>query len=123
MTPYIAIGLPPTTLKQLRLHTRRKRSLKDPDIVDRIITAVEDHTEIPFAEMLMKSSKPKRSEARQLVMYFMARKTTLSLKEIGKRVDRDHSTVIYACRHVAGLIDTEPALAELATKIERDIHK
>lgn len=45
---------------------------------------------------------------RQIAMYFIAEKTTLTLKEIGEMFGgRDHSTVIYSKETVEGLMDVD----------------
>jgi chromosomal replication initiator protein len=40
------------------------------------------------------------AEARQVAMYLIRQLTKLSLPDIGKEFDRDHSTVLYAIRKV-----------------------
>ena len=40
------------------------------------------------------------AEARQVAMYLIRKLTNLSLPDIGKEFDRDHSTVLYAVRKV-----------------------
>ena len=40
------------------------------------------------------------AEARQIAMYLTRKLTNLSLPDIGKEFDRDHSTVLYAIRKV-----------------------
>ena len=40
------------------------------------------------------------SEARQVAMYLIRKLTNLSLPDIGKEFNRDHSTVLYAIRKV-----------------------
>ena len=40
------------------------------------------------------------TEARQTAMYLIRKLTNLSLPDIGKEFDRDHSTVLYAIRKV-----------------------
>lgn len=57
---------------------------------------------------------------RQVCMYFMKLKTTLSLKEIGSFFgNRDHSTVIYASNTVNDLIDTQRFFAKRIMEIDR----
>lgn len=44
-------------------------------------------------------------EARQVFSHLMRKHTDMTLSEIGKLVNRDHSTVIHACRTVESDID------------------
>lgn len=58
--------------------------------------------------------------ARQLSMFFIKDKTTLSLKVIGKLFDgRDHSTVIYAITTVNDLIDTDKRFAATVIAVSK----
>ena len=59
---------------------------------------------------------PGSSQARQLAMYLARELTTLSLAEIARAFDRDHTTVLHAIRAVAGRL--EPG-SETATAIHR----
>ena len=43
---------------------------------------------------------------RQMAMFLMRRQTTLSLSEIGRFFDRDHTTVIHACDKIERLAET-----------------
>ena len=53
----------------------------------------------------MRSARRTNSVAlpRQMAMYLMRRMTTLSLSEIGRFFDRDHTTVIHACEKIERL--------------------
>ena len=55
------------------------------------------------------------AEARQVAMYLIRKLTNLSLPDIGKEFDRDHSTVIYAIRKV------ETALKKGSTTMQNNI--
>ena len=45
------------------------------------------------------------AEARQVAMYLMNTLGGLTTPEIGRVLNRDHSTVIYGCRRIAGLLE------------------
>jgi chromosomal replication initiator protein len=50
---------------------------------------------------------------RQVAMYLTRQLTDLSLVEIGRMFgDRDHTTVMYACEKVAGMIAADPSFSE-----------
>ena len=62
------------------------------------------------------------SLARQIAMYQIRRMTNLSLKEIGKEFNRDHSTVLNALNRVEGLVKTDPKQAEIVKDITTNIN-
>jgi len=61
--------------------------------------------------------------ARQIAMYLIKQETNYSLAQIGKELgNRDHSTVIYACKKIESHIDTSPDLKRKILDIQRTIH-
>jgi chromosomal replication initiator protein len=59
---------------------------------------------------------------RHLAMYLAMRLTPLSSVVIGKRFgDRDHSTVLYACRRIAEARLDEPELDALIVRLEETL--
>ena len=63
------------------------------------------------------------AEARQVAMYLIRKLTNLSLPDIGKEFDRDHSTALYAIRKVeASLKNGDPALQETIRQITANIN-
>lgn len=56
--------------------------------------------------------------ARSMAMYLLRQNTNLSFHDIGKLFgNRDHTTVIHACRKTAVLIDNEPSTEEAMSDI------
>ena len=75
----------------------------------------------PPAESGVRTSSPRRarpgsSRPRQIAMYLARQLTSLSLAEIARAFDRDHSTVLHAVRSVSGRL--EPG-SETAAMIHR----
>lgn len=71
---------------------------------------------------IIKSNSRKRKivTARQLAMYFVKKHTSHSLKTIGKAFGgRDHSTVIYSCRTVNDLIDSDKSFQLLVEELDK----
>lgn len=58
------------------------------------------------------------ADARQIVMYLCKKHTDLSNKGIGRRLNREHSTVLHGVKAVADRMDVEPEIAEAVSKIE-----
>lgn len=66
------------------------------------------------------------SEARQVVMYLMAKKAGYSTPEIGRELDRDHSTVLYGIEKVKKLLNDRNSgmqdnLRDIESNIERQL--
>ena len=67
-------------------------------------------------ELLSKQRSPRVARSRQLAMYMARELTGLSLAEIARGFDRDHTTVLHAVRSVKARL--EPG-SETATAIHR----
>ena len=76
--------------------------------ITQIHQIVCDFYKIPIEATQTKSRKRELVQARQVSMYFAKQKTKESLREIGLEVGgKDHATVLYACKHVNNLLDTD----------------
>lgn len=49
-------------------------------------------------------------DARHLAMYLCRQRLRMSFPALGEVFERDHSTVLDACKRLAGRLDTEPQL-------------
>jgi hypothetical protein len=58
---------------------------------------------------LLRGREPRRSYARAIAMYLARTLTGGSLPSIGQAFDRDHTTVMAACRRVKELLDEDPS--------------
>lgn len=57
---------------------------------------------------------------RQIAMYIARQYSGRSLPDIGRRIgDRDHTTVLHACRRIESLMQESPALAYLVDRVAR----
>ena len=84
------------------------RFVSDDEKAAAIIKEVSDFFKVPIP--IMKSACRKREfvQARQIAMYFIREKTSLSQFRVGLGFGgRDHSTVIHACQTVNDLIDSD----------------
>lgn len=88
------------------------RSIDRKTTIDEIQKKVAEHFNISVKEL--QSSRRARTVARprQIAMYLAKQLTSRSLPEIGRKFDRDHTTVMHAVRKVEELIVEDPALAE-----------
>jgi chromosomal replication initiator protein len=88
------------------------RSFERKTTIDEIQKKVAEYFNISVREM--QSSRRARNVARprQIAMYLAKQLTSRSLPEIGRKFDRDHTTVMHAVRKVEELIVEDASLAE-----------
>jgi chromosomal replication initiator protein len=90
--------------------------------VEFIQELVADHFELPVEILQSKTRKRQVVIARQLSMYLAKQMTNQSLKAIGENFGgRDHSTVIYSCRTVQDLMETDVIFKDTVAELERKI--
>jgi hypothetical protein len=57
---------------------------------------------------------------RQVAMYLIRKKTTLSYKQIGKKFsNKDHATVLHSCKRVKDYMDVDKTLCKKIKEIEK----
>lgn len=95
------------------------RSIDRKTTIDEIQKKVAEYFNISVKEM--QSSRRARNVARprQIAMYLAKQLTSRSLPEIGRKFDRDHTTVMHAVRKVEDLIDEDAKLAESVDDLRR----
>lgn len=88
--------------------------------IDYIQKVVCDYFNIPVYQMLSKSRKGEIVQVRHTSMYFAKKYTNLSLAQIGARTgDKDHATVLHACRAVDNLRATNAKFATDLNNIDK----
>lgn len=65
----------------------------------------------------MTSRRRDTDEARQLVMWIARQTTDKSLPQIGRILDRDHTTIMHGMRQIQRRVDTDPAFAARVSRI------
>ena len=97
------------------------RSFDRRTTIDEIQKKVAEHFNISVKEM--QSSRRARTVARprQIAMYLAKQLTSRSLPEIGRKFDRDHTTVMHAVRKVEELIMEDASLAENIETLRRTL--
>ncbi len=95
------------------------RSIDRKTTIDEIQKKVAEYFNISVKEL--QSSRRARTVARprQIAMYLAKQLTSRSLPEIGRKFDRDHTTVMHAVRKVEGLIGEDSSLAESVNALRR----
>ena len=90
--------------------------------VEFIQQLVADHFNVPVDKLHHESRKRNFVIARQLSMYLAKKHTNKSLKSIGELFGgRDHSTVIYSCRAVQDMMDTDMSFKDTVEDVERKL--
>lgn len=90
--------------------------------IDYIQKVVCDYFNIPIDMINSKTRKREIVQARQLAMFFSKRMTKASLASIGLHCgNKDHATVLHACRTVNNLIDTDKQFKAYVDELEKKI--
>ncbi len=90
--------------------------------IDFIQKIVCDYFGIPVDRISSKTRKREVVQARQLAMYFSKKLTKSSLASIGLQCgNKDHATVLHACRTVNNLIDTDKKYKNNVDELEKKI--
>lgn len=87
---------------------RITKTKKEEISVESIQTAVCDFYKVTKDALQSSSRKRNVVQARQIAMYFCKEMTKNSLAAIGKQIgNRNHATVLYACKTINNLIETD----------------
>lgn len=78
---------------------------------ERIISCISSTYRIPLADFVSERTGKPLAEARQVAMWLMRYRTPMSLPQIGKRLHRDHTTVMYGIARIAARIKSDRDLA------------
>lgn len=90
--------------------------------IDYIQKVVCDYFNLPVDSINSKTRKREIVQARQLAMYFAKKHTKASLAAIGVHCgNKDHATVLHACRTVNNLIDTDKQFRIYVEELEKKI--
>lgn len=76
--------------------------------IDYIQQTVSEYFQLDVDTLQSKTRKRHIVQARQLAMFFSKKYTKASLQNIGAQIgDRDHATVLHACKTIENLIETD----------------
>ena len=90
--------------------------------IDYIQKVVCDYFDIPIETMKSKTRKREIVQCRQLAMFFSKQMTKDSLAMIGKHCgNKDHATVLHACKTVNNLADTDKRFKGYIVDIEKKL--
>jgi chromosomal replication initiator protein len=90
--------------------------------IDYIQKIVCDYFGLPLESIGSKTRKREIVQARQLAMYFSKKLTKASLATIGLHCgNKDHATVLHACRTVNNLMDTDKQFRNYVEELDKKI--
>ncbi|MBU1370664.1 MAG: chromosomal replication initiator protein DnaA, partial [Bacteroidetes bacterium] len=90
--------------------------------IDLIQKVVCDFFGLPVDQINTKTRKREIVQARQLAMYFSKKHTKSSLATIGLHCgNKDHATVLHACKTVSNLIETDKRFQTYVKEIDKKI--
>ena len=104
----------PITIDFVRETLKDMLALQDKLVtVDNIQKVVAEYYRIKVSDLKSKNRSRSVARPRQVAMALAKELTNRSLPEIGKSFgDRDHTTVLHACRTIASFRDTDPNIQE-----------
>lgn len=88
-----------------------------------ICKVVGKATDIAFADLIGDSRVARFAHARQMACWLLRKHTSLSLPVIGRRLGRDHTTILHACRKVQAAYEQDATVAELLDGLSAEIVK
>ena len=87
--------------------------------IDHIQQIIADYFNLDIESLHSKTRKRNVVQARQLAMFFSKKYTKNSLSTIGSQIgQRDHATVLHACKTVENVIDTDRAFKKYVSDLE-----
>ena len=112
----ITIDLAKNMLDKFVKNTVREVSI---DFIQKVVC---DYFDIPIETMKSKTRKREIVQCRQLAMFFSKQMTKNSLAMIGKYCgNKDHATVLHACKTVNNLADTDKRFKGYVSDIEKKL--
>lgn len=109
----------PITLELARQMLKRMNIEQGRQITpERIMKLVASHFDLKVADLKGVSRAHVISRPRQIAMFLARKHTELSFPEIGRAFNKDHTTVIAACRKLDKLENSNDPLAVAAAEIE-----
>ncbi|MFY8188703.1 MAG: chromosomal replication initiator protein DnaA [Flavobacterium sp.] len=98
------------------------KNIKKEISIDYIQKIVSDYFQMDVNTLQSKTRKRDVVQARQLAMFFAKKYTKASLANIGSQIgDRDHATVLHACKTIDNLASTDKQFKKYVEEIQRKL--
>ncbi len=112
----ITLDLTAKLINKLVQNSRRELS------IEYISKVVCDYFNMPVESIQNRTRKREIVQARQITMYFSKALTKYSLASIGAQIgNKDHATVLHACKTVSNLKDTDKNFRQFMEDIEKKL--
>lgn len=112
----ITLDLTAKLINKLVQNSRRELS------IEYISKVVCDYFNMPVEAIQTKTRKREIVQARQITMYFSKNLTKYSLASIGSQIgNKDHATVLHACKTVSNLKETDKNFRQFMEEIEKKL--
>jgi len=116
---YSSVHEKPVDISLVKLVISGKHILSPAPSMQKIQEITARFFDLPLADLLSGSKKRRCSYPRQIAMYLCRRYTECSFKEIGMAFqNKDHSTVIYAVRHISKVVEENDRIKNDILEIE-----
>jgi len=119
-----------SSMEQLRMSLAKKHDIQptyfnpNQKEIARIQKIVSWYFDVSLSEMQVETRKREVVQSRQVAMYFSKNMTNASLRLIGKEIgNKDHATVLQACKTVTDLMDTDKRFKLQMDEIEKRLKK
>jgi chromosomal replication initiator protein len=90
--------------------------------IDEVKKIVCEFFELTHDKLLSNTKKREIAQARQIAMYLSKNHTRYSVVQIGAQIGgKDHTTVLYACKVIQNLIDTDKAFRKTMQNLEKKL--
>ena len=110
------------TLESARLILKEILGLdKSPKSVEEVIKLVANELDVKKADILSEKRDRDISNARQIAMYAAREVTSLSYPVIGRYFEKNHTTVIQACKKIKIWIEEDPETRQLVNSLIKKI--
>jgi chromosomal replication initiator protein len=98
------------------------KNVKKEISIDFIQKIVSDYFQLDVVTLQSKTRKRHVVQARQLAMFFAKKYTKASLSNIGSQIgDRDHATVLHACKTIENLASTDKEFKKYVDDIQKKL--
>jgi len=113
------------TKAEINVELARKVISKSINVAEKVINvmsiqeAVCGYYNLSIRDIQTKSRKREVVQARQIAMYLARKHTKNSLSSIGEQIgNRDHATVLHACKTITDLLDIDKGMRQSVDTIE-----
>lgn len=89
--------------------------------VKRVFSAIKTVYRYSLEDLASRKKTMLLAEARQMLIYFLYKECDLTLMDIGRLLNRGHSTILYNAETMAGRLKYEKQIRQIFDKIKKEI--